>query len=133
MREHAAGDFDVKNTPLGADESTAGTGIGRFALDKQYHGDLEGTAKGVMLGCGNPAAGKAGYVAMEQIEGTLAGRTGSFAVQHSGMMDGGTLDLTLLIVPGSGTSQLAGIAGSMTFTNASGKHSYTLDYTLSEP
>jgi hypothetical protein len=133
MRDHAAGDFDVKNTPLAADESTAGTGIGRFSLDKQYHGDLEGTAKGLMLGCGNPAAGSAGYVALEQIEGTLAGHTGSFAVQHFGTMDGGKLDLKLLIVPGSATGELAGLSGTMTFTNASGKHSYTIDYTLPEP
>jgi hypothetical protein len=133
MREHAVGDFDVKNTPLAADESTAGTGIGRFSLDKQYHGDLEGAAKGLMLGCGNPAAGSAGYVALEQIEGTLAGRTGSFAVQHFGTMDGGKLDLKLLIVPGSATGELAGLAGTLTFTNAGGKHSYTIDYTLPEP
>jgi hypothetical protein len=133
MSLHAEGNFDVKNTPLGADEATAGTGIGRFALDKQYHGDLEGTAKGLMLGCGNPASGTAGYVAIEQVEATLAGHAGSFAVMHSGMMDRGTLDLTLLIVPGSGTRELAGIAGSMTFRNAGGKHSYTMDYTLPEP
>ena len=133
MSLRAEGSFEVKNTPLGADESTSGTGIGRFALDKQYHGDLEGTARGLMLGFGNPAAGKAAYVAIEQVEATLAGRTGSFAVQHSGTMDHGTLDLTLLIVPGSGTGELAGLAGNMTFKNDSGKHSYTLDYTLPEP
>jgi hypothetical protein len=133
MSLRAEGSFDVKNTPLAADETTAGTGIGRFALDKQYHGDLEATAKGLMLGCGNPADGTAGYVALEQVEGTLAGRSGSFAVQHSGTMDHGTLDLTLLIVPGSGTGELAGIAGNLTFKNESGKHSYALDYTLPEP
>jgi hypothetical protein len=133
MNLRAEGHFDVKNTPLGADESTSGTGIGRFALDKQYHGDLEGTAKGVMLGCGNPATGSAGYVALEQVEGTLAGRSGSFAIQHFGVMDSGKFDLKLLIVPGSGTGALAGLAGTMTFTNASGKHSYTMDYTVPEP
>ena len=133
MSLRAEGTFEVKNTPLAADESTAGTGIGRFALDKQYRGELEATAKGVMLGFGNPADGKAAYVAIEQIEGTLFGRTGSFAVQHSGTMDHGTLALTLLVVPGSGTAELAGIAGSLTFKNESGKHSYVLDYTLPEP
>jgi Protein of unknown function (DUF3224) len=133
MNLRAEGHFDVKNTPLGADETTSGTGIGRFALDKQYHGDLEGTAKGLMLGFGNPAEGAAGYVAIEQVEGTLDGRVGSFALQHFGAMDAGNLDLTLLIVPGSGTAQLAGLAGTMTFKNASGKHSYAMDYVLPEP
>ena len=132
MTSHAEGDFDVKNTPHPPDETTAGTGIGRFTLDKQYHGDLQGTAKGIMLGSGNPATGSAGYVAMEQVEGTLAGRTGSFAIQHFGSMDSGKFDLKLLIVPGSGAGDLAGISGAVTFTNASGKHSYAMDYTLPE-
>lgn len=132
MAIHAEGSFDVKNAPLAADEALAGTGIGRFALDKQYHGDLEATAKGEMLGAGNPASGTAGYVAIEQVTGTLQGRGGSFALQHFGTMDGGKFELKVTIVPGSGTGDLAGIAGSLTITIASGKHTYTLDYTLPE-
>jgi hypothetical protein len=130
MNLHAEGQFDVKNIPLAPDDSTAGTGIGRFGLDKQYHGDLEGTAKGIMLGFGNPAQGSAGYVALEQVTGTLQGRSGSFALQHSGQMQPGVFELDVRIVPGSGTGQLAGIGGSVTFTNASGIHSYKFDYAL---
>lgn len=132
MTLHAHGSFDVKNTPLAADEATAGTAIGRFALDKQYHGDLEGAAKGEMLGSGNPGTGTAGYVALEQVTGTLNGRTGGFALQHFGTMEGGNFELKILVVPGSGTGEFAGIAGSATFTIAAGKHTYTLDYTLPE-
>jgi hypothetical protein len=130
MTFHAEGDFDVKNSPLPADDVTTGTGIGRFALDKQYHGDLEATAKGLMLGFGNPAEGAAGYVAIEQVTGTLRGRSGSFAIQHFGTMEGGRFDLKLLVVPGSGSAGLAGISGTVTFTNSSGKHAYSMDYTL---
>jgi hypothetical protein len=130
MNFHAEGDFDVKNTPLAADDVTTGTGIGRFALDKQYHGDLEAAAGGLMLGFGNPAEGTAGYVAIEQVTGTLRGRSGSFAIQHFGTLDGGKFELKLLVVPGSGTAGLAGISGTVTFTNESGKHGYAMDYTL---
>ncbi|HEY3706919.1 MAG TPA: DUF3224 domain-containing protein [Terracidiphilus sp.] len=130
MDFHAEGDFDVKNTPLAADDVTTGTAIGRFALDKQYHGDVEASAKGLMLGFGNPAEGAAGYVAIEQVTGTLRGRSGSFAIQHFGTMDGGNFELKLLVVPGSGTAGLAGISGSVTFSNESGKHGYSMDYTL---
>jgi hypothetical protein len=130
MTFHAEGSFDVKTTPLAADDATSGTGIGRFALDKQYQGDLDATAQGVMLGVGNPAAGTAGYVAMERVTGTLRGRSGSFAIQHFGTMDGGKFDLKLLVVPGSGAGQLAGISGTATFTNDGGKHAYAMDYTL---
>jgi hypothetical protein len=130
MNLHGEGRFEVKNTPLAPDDSTAGTAIGRFVLDKQYHGDLEGTAKGIMLAFGNPALGSAGYVAIEQIAGTLQGRSGSFALQHSGQMQPGVFELDVRVVPGSGTDQLAGIGGSVTFTNASGIHSYKIDYAL---
>jgi hypothetical protein len=130
MAHHAEGSFDVKNAPLAADDTLAGTNIGRYALDKQYHGDLEATAKGEMLGAGNPATGTAGYVALEQVTGTLQGRTGSFALQHFGTMEGGKFELKVTIAPGSGAGELAGISGTMTFANNGGKHTYAFDYTL---
>jgi hypothetical protein len=127
---HAEGTFDVKNTPLTADEALVGTAIGRFALDKQFQGDLEGTSKGEMLGAGNPATGTAGYVAIEQVTGTLHGRTGSFALQHLGTMEDNKFELTVKVVPGSGTGALSGISGTMTIVIVTGKHSYKFDYTL---
>ena len=130
MTMHAAGSFDVKTTPLLQEDATAGTAIGRYALDKQYHGGLEAGSKGEMLGAGSPATGTAGYVAIEQATGTLNGRKGSFALQHTGTMEQGKFALIVKIVPGSGTGELADIAGEMIITIAAGKHSYTLDYTL---
>jgi expansin (peptidoglycan-binding protein) len=130
MTGHAEGTFDVKTVPLSPDDATAGTTIGRFGLDKQYHGDLEAASKGEMLGAGNPAAGTAGYVAIEQVTGTLAGKSGSFALQHYGTMNQGKFELSVKVVPGSSTGELTGIAGSMTIIVADGKHSYTFDYSL---
>lgn len=130
MTRHAAGPFDVKTTPLAADDAISGTLIGRYSLVKQYHGDLDAASKGEMLGAGDPSSGNAGYVAIEQVTGTLNGHTGSFALQHIGAMDGSGLRLSVAVVPGSGTGQLTGIAGTLIITNVSGKHSYTFDYTL---
>ncbi len=65
MTLHARGAFDAKTTPLLADDATRDANITRYALDKQYHGDLEATSKGEMLGAGDPAKGSAGYVAIE--------------------------------------------------------------------
>lgn len=132
MTRHAEGLFDVKTTPLAPDDATTGTAIGRYALDKQFHGDLAAASKGEMLSSGDPAKGSAGYVAIEQVTGTLHGRTGSFALQHIGTMDKGSYKLSVSVVPGSGTGELAGIAGTMTITIASGKHSYVFEYTLPE-
>jgi hypothetical protein len=130
MMRHAEGTFDVKMSPHGADDATAGTAIGRFGIDKQFHGDLEGTSKGLMLSAGDPANGNAGYVAIEQVTGTLAGHTGSFSLQHMGTMENGGYKLTVVVVPGSGTAELTGITGAMNIIIANGKHSYTLEYTL---
>ena len=127
---HAEGTFDVKNAPLTADEALAGTAIGRYGLDKQFHGDLEAASKGEMLGAGNPATGTAGYVAIEQVTGTLQGRAGSFALQHFGTMVDNKFELVVKVVPGSGTGDLSGISGAMTITIVSGKHSYKFDYEL---
>jgi len=93
MTTHASGTFDVKVTPQGTDEKDAV--VGRFSLDKQFHGDLSGTSKGVMLAVSTAVSGSAGYVAMEQVTGTLNGRTGTFALQHTGTMTRGALSSLL--------------------------------------
>jgi len=126
----ATGTFEVKMTPQKPEDAVADTGISRLLSDKQFHGGLEATSKGQMLGFGDPAKGSAGYVAIERVTGSLDGHSGSFALQHSGTMDPGGVHLSVTVVPGSGTGQLAGIAGSMTILIESGKHSYSFDYTL---
>ena len=130
MSLYAEGTFEVTNSPLAADDAVMGTAIGRFGLDKEFHGNLEGTSKGEMLGAGNPATGTAGYVAIEQVTGTLNGRSGSFALQHFGTMEENKFNLIVRVVPGSGVGELSGICGSMIIVVANGKHSWRLDYTL---
>lgn len=126
---HAHGTFSVKVAPL---TSSPAEGISRYSLDKQIHGDLEGTSKGEMMGAGDPKAGVAGYVAIEMITGTLAGKHGSFALQHSSTMDQKGPKMNIIVVPGSGTGELKGIAGTFTITIAGGQHSYDLEYVLPE-
>lgn len=126
---HAAGTFEVKLTPQPPPEG-ADPSVGRFLSNKQYHGSLEGNSKGEMLSVGSPAKGSAGYVAIEKFAGTLDGRPGTFALQHSGTMNHGEQHLTITVVPDSGTDRLTGLAGSMNIVIAEGKHSYTFDYTL---
>jgi hypothetical protein len=128
MTTHASGTFDVKVTPQGTDEKDAV--VGRFSLDKQFHGDLSGTSKGVMLAISTAVSGSAGYVAMEQVTGTLNGRTGTFALQHTGNMTRGAPQLTVTVVPDSGTGDLAGLSGKMDIKITDGKHLYEFDYTI---
>jgi hypothetical protein len=132
MATHASGTFDVKLVPQPAEDKAGDATLGRFSLDKQFHGDLEGTSKGQMLAAGDAAKGSAGYVAMEKVSGTLHGRSGSFVLQHSGTMNRGDLQLSVTVVPGSGTGQLTGIAGKMDIKIADGKHFYDFEYSLPE-
>lgn len=129
---HASGTFEVKVTPQPAEEPLADSGIGRWLSDKQFHGDLEAGSKGQMLGFGDPAKGSAGYVAIERVTGKLDGRSGSFALQHTGTMNRGAPQMSVTVIPDSGTGQLAGLAGSMNIIIEGGKHAYTFDYTLPE-
>jgi LDH2 family malate/lactate/ureidoglycolate dehydrogenase len=130
MTEQAKGTFQVKLNPL-ADESAV-PGLGRLSIDKQFHGDLEGTSKGQMLTGGTDVKGSAVYVAIERITGTLHGRSGSFVLQHSGTMARGAGQLVITVVPDSGTGELVGLAGEMTITIVDGQHMYGFDYTRAE-
>ena len=133
MPEHAAGPFDVKITPQPPEENVGDASVGRMALDKQFHGDLEAASKGQMLSTTGDVKGSAGYVAMERVSGTLRGRKGTFALQHTGTMTRGTPSLTITVVPDSGTGELVGLAGTMEIHIVEGKHSYDFSYTLPAP
>jgi hypothetical protein len=130
MTRHARGTFEVKMTPQPAQDGVGDPGIGRMALDKQFHGDLEATGKGQMLAAGTEVPGSAGYVALERVSGILHGRRGSFALQHSGTMTRGAPQLVITVVPDSGAGDLLGLAGTLSITVTGGQHGYELEYTL---
>ena len=123
----ASGTFAVKVSPQAPEEGDT-SGVGRLLLDKQFTGDLEGSSKGQMLAVSSAVEGSAGYVAMEQVTGTLQGKSGGFALQHLGTMTRGTPELNVMVVPDSGTGELAGLSGKMQIIIAEGKHSYEFEY-----
>ena len=135
MTKHAKGSFEVKMIPQKPDNKEAeSANFGRMSIDKQFHGDLEGTSKGEMLGAMTEVKGSAGYVAMERVTGKLGGRSGTFVLQHSGTMTRGALQQSVTVVPDSATGDLVGLTGSMTIKiEEGGKHFYELEYTLTEP
>ena len=131
MATHATGTFEVKLEPLADDHATA-AGLGRMSIGKQFHGDLEASSQGQMMSAMTGVKGSAGYVALERVTGTLAGRKGSFVLQHSGTMDRGTPTLSVSTVPDSGTDELTGLTGTLTTIIADGKHSYDFEYSIPE-
>ena len=126
----ARGTFEVRLTPLPAVDSAGNPALGRLAIAKQFHGDLEGLSAGEMLTAMSPVQGSAGYVAVERVRGTLRGRSGTFLLQHSGTVTRGSPELSITVVPDSGTGQLLGLTGRMRITVVEGRHSYELEYTL---
>ena len=128
MTNHATGTFEIKMTPQ--DDKSTDKSLGRVTIEKEWHGDLEGTSKGQMLTAMTEVKGSAGYVAIERVTGTLYGRTGTFALQHSATMNRGVPQLSINVVPDSGTGQLVGITGKFDIQIDSGKHSYDFEYTL---
>lgn len=128
MPNQAKGNFDVKVTPVAEDKGD-GSSLGRFSLEKVFHGDITGSGKGEMLTV-NTDAGSAVYVAVERISGTLHGKRGSFALVHQGIATAQGQELTILIAPDSGSGELVGITGKMTLDLSGGGHAYVLEYSL---
>ncbi len=130
MPQHATGSFEVKLSPIDPAFKAEDNSIGRFSIDKQFHGALEATSKGEMLTGMGTVKGSGGYVAIERVTGTLDGRSGTFILQHTGTMQNGVYNLNVTVVPDSGTNQLSGLQGSMIIIIKDGKHSYDFTYTL---
>jgi hypothetical protein len=127
----ATGTFDVKINPLAPYNTSAEAKLGRMSIDKQFHGELEGSSQGEMLSAGSDTKGSAGYVAIERVSGSLNGRSGGFTLQHNATMVRGAPYLNIIVVPDSGTGELMGIRGSMNIIIEQGKHSYEFEYSLS--
>ena len=130
MTKHASGTFEVSLKPQSPSEELVGASVGHMSLDKQFAGDLVAIGKGEMLTAITQTKGSAGYVAIERVTGTLHGRKGSFVFQHSGTMDRGAQQLSITVVPDSGTEELAGITGRFTLNIVDGKHFYEFEYSL---
>ena len=132
MDSCASGTFDVNLIPQASEHTLGDALLGRLLIDKQFHGDLEAVSQGQMLSASTAVPGSAGYVAIEQVSGTLHGRSGTFMLQHSGTMTRGTPQLTITVVPDSGTNQLTGLAGQMDINIAEGNHFYNFKYSFGE-
>ncbi|GAB3032779.1 DUF3224 domain-containing protein [Bowmanella dokdonensis] len=127
----AKGEFQVNLKPMGCyAKGQNGINLGRMAIDKTFAGELSGTSKGEMLSAMTQSKGSAGYVAIEQVSGELAGRQGSFVLQHYGTMHQANQHLILEVVPASGTDELLGLTGSMSIRIENGRHFYQFDYQL---
>jgi hypothetical protein len=128
----AMGSFEVTLQPLSNAEVSAEASLGRMLLLKKFSGDLAASARGQMLTTSTGMKGSAAYVAIDQVTGELGGRRGGFVLQHSGSMNRGVPTLSIMVVPDSGTGELAGLTGTLSINVIDGKHFYDFIYSLPE-
>jgi len=128
---NSSGTFNAILNPLdGYAKGENGVKLGRMSIEKTWNGDLKAKSKGEMLSAMTPVKGSAGYVAIEQVTGTLAGKKGSFVLQHYGIMDKGKDRLILEVVRDSGTDELQGLTGKMAIRIEECTHFYDFEYEL---
>jgi hypothetical protein len=133
MTRAAKGTFQVTMNPEPPYDVSDGVSLGRIAIAKEFSGDLVGTSSVQMIAARGEVKTSAGYVALERVLGVLDGRKGSFVLQHFGVMTRGKPELTVLVVPDTGTADLVGIAGRMTIEIVEGKHFYSFEYHFDAP
>ena len=117
------------------DEKPYGEGLGlpkltRATVTKTFTGDLEGEGQVeyLMVYRGDSSAT---FVGLERVVGRLAGRTGSFVLQRTGVFVGGQAKEAYTVVPGSATGDLQGLRGDGSSAVGHGaEHPFTLNYEL---
>jgi hypothetical protein len=106
-----------------------GAELSRVHISRTFTGDLEGESTAEILIAKTEGGG--GYVGHDVITGTLNGMAGTFVIQHGGILSPDGVTNTGTIVPGTGTGELAGIAGEGTLlADEQGNHTLTLEYEL---
>jgi|GEM_PF-6997967 len=78
MAKTACGTFEIVMTPAPPEVEGA---VGRFDFTKTFHGDLQAKGAGVMLSCGDPQSGAAGYARLRR--STAVSGTGTEALRFS--------------------------------------------------
>jgi Protein of unknown function (DUF3224) len=103
--------------------------FGRVTLRKAFSGPLTGSSVVTMT---SAAVGESpvGYAALELVTGTLDGRSGTFVLQHTGVVDDGAPPPAGVVLPGTGTGELSGLRGTMTIEHEESGAVLTLDYDL---
>lgn len=132
MTTQITGQFEVHLETEAIAHPSLAEVFGRRSLRKQFHGELNASSLGEMLSYRGQQAGSAAYVAIEQVQGKLQGKSGSFALAHYGRMQAGQSELILQVVPDSGTHELSGLKGEMKIIIKDKQHFYEFNYTLTE-
>ncbi len=125
------GPFEVSMKAEPPYDTRDGITLARMSFDKKFSGALTATSHVQMTAVRTPINDSGAYVAIERLEGALEGKSGSFVMQHNGIMKRGQQSLDLTVVPDSATGALQGLTGSMKIDiREGGAHFYDFTYEL---
>ncbi|EMD22668.1 DUF3224 domain-containing protein [Amycolatopsis azurea] len=125
MTNIATASFTVDGWDPQATEKPESTEFSRVLLTKTFTGAVEGTSAVEMLTAVNETS--SAYVAFERLAVSVDGRKGGFVLHHSAGENGHHL----IVLPGSGHGELAGITGAAEIVqDDEGNHTFTLTYEL---
>ncbi len=127
MRHQVQGTFEVKAEREPPYDAREGATIRRVTYKKQFSGPLNAESEAAVIEAVTSVKGSAGYVGIERVTGTLEGRSGSFVLQHSGLMDRGAVTHSVAVVPDSATGELTGLRGTMSIDIVDGEHRYRFE------
>ena len=82
----------------------------RASVTKTFTGDLEGEGQVEYLMMYR-SDGSASFVGLERFVGRIAGRTGAFVLQRTGVFESGQARESYSVIPGSATGELRGLRG----------------------
>ena len=130
----ATGTFRVESFNAVALDSPIETAlpVGVATMVKAYEGEVSGRSATIFTSAFDQARGVGTYVAMESFEGSLDGHAGTFNFTHAASTSGADrAHEHFLIVPASGTGELATISGAGGMAvDADGTHRVWFDYEL---
>lgn len=102
----------------------------RATVTKTFTGDIDADSQVEYLMMYR-ADGSAAFVGLERVSGRIAGKSGSFVLQRTGLFEDGQAKESYSVIPGSGTGELHGLRGQGTSSVGHGmEHPFTLDYEL---
>lgn len=102
----------------------------RAAVTKAFTGDIEGDGHVEYLMMYR-SDGSAAFVGLERITGSVAGKSGSFVLQRTGVFENGLAQESYSVVRGSGTGELQSLRGEGASAVGHGmEHPFTLTYEL---
>ena len=131
----AVASFEVTGWDQGEPESDAGgPTLSHATVLKRFDGDLVAESEARLLMCQadvTDITAGAGYIAREVVRGRLAGRRGTFVMQHWGLSAGVNERTGGQIVPGSATGELEGLTGTVEISvDGGGAHTLSIEYEL---